>query len=212
MQQFYLPPVWVWGKRSICCRLFHTSCSRCRPWRFRPFCWCSNPWEKQALSPTGITEQNKRYEKKTKRKYVLYLGQNIFTVTLEEELLVIKSGVMTFSVHCAGGVARPLRALPKSRFAFAVNQRLLPYFEWYSTKQWRTKGWDLPGVALLHDFFSRAIKNIVVLAGTLVLLHAASFAVLQQAFRTHAAALALLTRLRGQTTILLVSRQVWFFF
>lgn len=67
---------------------------------------------------------------------------------------------------------------------------------------------DSPGVALLDDAFSGGIKNIVVLAGTLVPLYTASSAVLQQALGTHAAALALLTGLRGQTTIQSVTRQV----
>lgn len=146
-------------------------------------------------------EQSKTHEKMTKKLCVLYLCQNIFTVPKKEELFIIKSGVMTFSVHCAGGVARALRTLPKSCFAFAVNQRLLSYFKLQLKKQMMKKGLrDLPGVALLDDFFSGAIKNIVVLAGTLVPLHAASSAVLQQAFRTHTATLALLTGLWGQTT------------
>lgn len=64
---------------------------------------------------------------------------------------------------------------------------------------------DSPGVALLGYGFSRGIKNIVVLAGTLAPLHTASSAVVQQAFGTHATALALLTGLRGQTAIQSVS-------
>lgn len=58
-----------------------------------------------------------------------------------------------------------------------------------------------PGVALLFDGFSGFIKDIVVLAGTLAPLHTASSAILQQALGTHAAALALLTGLWGQTAV-----------
>lgn len=71
---------------------------------------------------------------------------------------------------------------------------------------------DSPGVALLHDAFSGGVKDVVVLAGTLVPLHTASPAVLQQALRTHAAAPALLTGLRGQTTTQSVTRQAWILF
>lgn len=66
-----------------------------------------------------------------------------------------------------------------------------------------------PGVALLGDFLSGGMKDIVVLAGTLLPLHTASSAVLQQALRTHAARLALLTGLRDQATMHSVSRRVW---
>lgn len=63
-----------------------------------------------------------------------------------------------------------------------------------------------PGVAPLGDFLSRGIKDIVVLAGTLLPLHTASSAILQQAFRAHAARCAPLTGLRGQATMHSVSR------
>lgn len=122
IQQFYLPLRRAWGKGSKCCWSFHTSCSRCGPWRCPPSCFYSNPSEKKAVSLTAVAVQ-KKTKKSIKRWYVLYLCQNVITVPEKEELLIIKSGVMTFSVHCAGGVACALCAPPLPRIAFAVDQR-----------------------------------------------------------------------------------------
>lgn len=135
-----------------------------------------------------------------------YLSQKVTTVSLKEELLIIKSGVVAFPVHSAGGVALALSALPLSRLACAVNQR-----QWvsvsHSESQSMTRTSDKkmgrsrsPGVALLADFLSRGVKHVVVLAGTLLPLDAAPPAVVQQAPGTHAARLALLKGLRGRTT------------